>query len=201
MTTTYVQTANDKAIFNSVYRRGLADERLVIQHLMATGRTVTESTKDENIFSDIDCYVNGVPVSIKAQHSAARYGTIGLELSQHLTTGEACATSSSILANKELTFNDVSRLEATGNWQPSWFINGKAEVYCILIGEVMRTYTKKDIQNYLDTSGYVRMRALRADTKKTQGGKYRYCNAVSVYLPTLKVPHSKPEMVLRSQYN
>lgn len=193
--TAYVQTAQDKKAFGMVYNKGLADERLVKAHLTRSGKEVIPSTKEEDMFFDVDCYVNGVPTSIKSTHSAAKYGTIGLELISQLTEKQGCATSKSILANKELTMNDVKRLTATGNWLESWWYNGKAEHYCFYIGEVLRTYRKVDIQEYINNHGYTRIRPLKAETAKSQGGKYRFCNAVSIYLPLAKVPYISKEMV------
>lgn len=193
--TAYVQTAQDKKTFNVVYGKGLADERLVKQHLAQNGRVVVESTKEENIFQDIDCYVDGIPTSIKAMHKGAAYGTIGMELYNLLTERQACATSKSILANKDLNFNDVARLAATGNWETGWWHHGKAEQYAILIGEVLRVYSKKALQHYMDTKGFVRIRPLKVETQKSQGGSYRYSNSISVYLPIKDVPTVSKELI------
>jgi hypothetical protein len=184
-------TAANASAFHSIYRKGLADESLVKQHLVNTGRILTPSTKEQDMFEDTDCFIDGRAVSIKTQHSAAKYGTIGLELTQHLTIHQDCATSKTILANKELTLNDIKRLEATGSWRQSWFYNGKADDYYVYIGEVLRIYKKEDILAHLAAHPYKRIRALRADTKANQGGKYRFCNAISGYLDINAVKHTK----------
>lgn len=187
-------TKNSNAFF-TIYNKGLQDEATVKTHLRNTGRLVTASTKEQDMFDDVDCFVDGVAVSIKSQRAGVKYGNVGLELSQHLTTHEGCATTRAILSNKDITVKDIARLEAVGSWSSSWFINGKAEEYYIYSGEVLRKYKKVDILTYIAKAGYLRIRPLKPETKTSQGGRYRYCNALSGYFQYNAVPHTK-ELVL-----
>lgn len=194
-----VATQNSNAFF-AIYNKGLADEQTVKTHLKNTGRLVTASTVDQDRFEDIDCFVDGVAVSIKSQRAGVKYGNVGLELSQHLTSHEGCATTRVVLANKDITVKDIARLEATGSWTTSWFINGKAEEYYIYSGEVLRIYKKVDILAYVAKNGYLRIRPLKPETKTTQGGKYRFCNALSGYFQYNTIPHRK-ELVIEHYEN
>lgn len=194
-----VATDRSKAFF-TIYNGGLKDEAFVKAHLTSTGRKVVQSTMEEDKFQDIDCYVDGVAVSIKTQRSAVKYGTIGFELTQQLTERADCATTRAILANREISLNDIKRLEASGSWEKSWFYNGKAEEYYIYTGEVLRIYRKVDILDHIEKYGYKRVRALRAETKATQGGKYRYCNAISGYLD-IRAVKNRAELIDEVQYN
>lgn len=186
-----VYTAANASAFHAIYRKGISEEASIKEYLRNTGRLVTESTKEENMFQDIDCFVNGRSVSIKTMHAGAKYGNIGMELMSLLTVHQDCQASSDILANKVLTMESCRSLYNTGNWELGWYPNGKAEDYYILIGEVLRIYRKEDIQAHLANNKFLRICGLKKETKANQGGKYRYCNTISGYLNYNSVIHSK----------
>lgn len=186
--------------FYNIYSKGLQDEQVVKTHLSNTGKSVTASTPDQDKFEDIDGFVDLVPTSIKTQHAGATYGNIGMELTQQLTTHIGCATTRSILANRDITLKDIARLEAVGSWEKSWFYNGKADQYYIYIGEVLRCYKKKDIVAHVEQYGFKRIRPLKPATKAIIPGKYRYCNSICGYLDINAVKHTK-ELVTFSHPN
>lgn len=176
---------------SAVYQKGLSDERIV-KDFIKTGlnRIVMPPTEHQDHFEDIDCLVNNVPISIKAQHSGVSYGNIYMELSQQLTACKDCLETASILGQKTINQSDLSRLETLGSWEPSWFHTGKAEVYCIYQGDLLRIYRKSDIMAHVASQGWLRIRPLTARRASYLGGKYRYCNACCGYLNISDIFHT-----------
>lgn len=150
--------------FNKAYKQGLADERLVIEFMKQQGFEVTDSTDNENKTKDIDCYIDGIPTSIKAQHKGLKYNNIYFELEQQLTS--------------------------TKNWVPSWYYTSRAEQYLILQGNTLRLYKKDDIKKHATEIGWSHTRRLSPEAKSTQGGSYRYCDARLGFLKPTDVEHS-----------
>lgn len=105
------------------YKRGLRDEERVINALKHAGHIVRESSKKENIYQDIDCWVNGQPVSIKSQAVAAKTGRVVFELEVKVAVDALGALDS------------VDPNDYVYEWEYSWFYYGQATSYLILIGE------------------------------------------------------------------
>lgn len=141
------------------FKQGLTDEAKVIAWLKARGHEVKESTRYENVMLDIDCYVDGEPVSIKAEHSGLKYDNVYFELDNVLTS-------------------DGFTKEA------GWYKKGKATKYMILQGTTLRCYKKKDIEDHVAAKGWLRVLPLSREVRATQGGAYRYCNTYCGYLMT-----------------
>lgn len=153
----------DVKSFSNTYQRGLQEERRVIEFLKTVFKSVTNSTKDQNRLEDIDCFINGIPVSIKAEHSGLRYGNIYFELENQIT--------------------------ATGNWEKDgWYYTGKAEKYVIIQGQTITMYSKQAIVDYVEANGWLRTRTLGWSTRATQGGTYRTMDTLSGFLETDLVP-------------
>lgn len=155
--------SRDVVSFNQAYAQGLKDEEMVIAWLKFKGYKVESSTREENIHQDIDCYINGVPTSIKAQHAGVKYGNIYMELKAQLTSSK--------------------------QWVSSWFENGQAEQYLILQGKTLRLYKKADLLKHVAEIGWSHTRTLSAQVKATQGGTYRFSNALLGFLKPSDVTH------------
>jgi hypothetical protein len=180
----------------SSYAAGLSDERLVKNFLAGKGLLVEEPTRDQDRLEDTDCLVNGVAVSIKAEHSGLKYRNIYFELAQHLTEHKDCGYSASVCRNKrDYKQLDVDGLVAHGSWEASWYYKGKAPVYYILQGDTLRIYKKADILAYVAAHGWLRIRALSAFRSSYLGGTYRYCNALCGFLDTESVKHLKYKLI------
>lgn len=186
---------------SSIYAAGLSDERLVKDFLRSNGVTVTEPTREQDRMEDTDAFVNGVAISIKAQHSGLRYGNICFELAQHLTAHQDCPQSKAILNNRNLALADVNRLTESGSWETSWYQNGKAQLYYIYQGDQLHIYKKSDIAAHVALHGWLRLRPLTQMRSSYLGGTYRYCNAICAYLNTDDVPHISYRLVRHSQAN
>lgn len=166
----------------------------MIAWLRDQGHQVTESTKDENHYQDIDCWVNGKPFSIKAQHKSLASSNIGLEIASQLTAHKSCEASLKFYRNMyDMSSADVlsgiEDLVRLGSWEYGWYPGGKAENYLILRGHFLHFYKKSHIQKYISTNGFMKLRPLSKAVQDTQGGSYRYCNTVSGYLMTNAVPN------------
>lgn len=160
---TMTNANRDMNTFSNSYRNGLSDEKRVIAFLAAQGLNVTPSSKEDNMKKDIDCYIDGIGYSIKAEHKGLQYGNIYFELSQQLT--------------------------ATGQWvDEGWYYTGEAEYYLILQGQELRLYSKRAIKDFIEANGFVRVRSLSANVKRSQGGTYRYMDTRSGYLERKDVP-------------
>jgi hypothetical protein len=123
------------------YQQGLNDEQKVIQFLVEKGYEIRNSTREENIQQDIDVYVNGVPVSIKCQHTASRTGNLCFEL---------------------------ETIDREGIRKDSWFRTGKADSYIILVNDSVYRIEKNSLQEYIDSNGFDRFAGLTNSTQKLQ---------------------------------
>ena len=126
---------------------GLNQEARVFQWLESRGLTVQPSTKEENVYNDIDVWVNKKPTSIKSPRSESvnRYRRIPLEL--------------------QTQYSD-------GTWLDSWFKYGKAEVYVFLIGSSLYTAWASTLKNFYEKNKrdnmVVKHRTLSRKTKQKQ---------------------------------
>ncbi len=154
----------DMTGFNNVWRNGSADEKRVIAFLDNLGWNIKPSSKEDNITKDIDCWVDGIGYSIKAEHKGLQWGNIYFELANQLTS--------------------------TGQWEDTgWFNTGEADYYLILQGQELRMYSKQAIKAYVDANGWVKTRTLSWQAKATQGGSYRTMDTKSGFLDRDKVPY------------
>lgn len=119
---------------NSDYTTGKDNESKVIQWLTNKGFTVRPSTQHEDWHLDIDCYVNGVPTSIKSQHTGFTRKNIGFEIEVFSKYDQA--------------------------WVNSWWINGQAEQYLFYRGAELRFYQKKALKTYVRRYGFAYTREL-----------------------------------------
>jgi hypothetical protein len=137
---------NHNEHFKNEYNRGLSDEKLIIQFLkdgfIKRGHLVKESSKDENIYDDIDVWVNSTPFSIKC------YG-------KYTPQNFLC---------------ELETMDKFGQWSDSWFLNGKAKHYILWHkgSDVLYQVDKELLLDYIDTDGYDRITGLSADIKKAQ---------------------------------
>lgn len=167
---------------SSVYNAGLAEETRVIAFLRKKfpETPVKLSSKDQNIFEDIDCFLGEEAISIKAQHTGAAYGNICFEL---LQKPYALQTSSSSYAEADL--------RASG-WLPSWYYTSQADTYAIIQADYLYLYSKHDIQQYVSRNGWLRTRTLTNGRRRyLTEGNYRFSDALCGFLPTTGVTHTK----------
>lgn len=160
---TRVQIEAKRYVSNN-YKTGLQDERRVRRYLSRLG-TVTESTQEQDMLEDIDLFLDGESVSVKAQHSGIKYNNIYFEFSQYDSWNST--------------------------WVPSWYTKGTAKWYAILQGNILHMYLKEDIVKYVNTHGWNYERSLSAELHANQvnSGK-RYQNAKCGYLTPDCVPHN-----------
>lgn len=176
---------------------GLRDEQRVIQALRDRGNTVQEASKHDNIVNDIDCWVNGIPVSIKAQHKGLIYGNIYVELASQFRTHVDCPVTNKMMASLKhdnLSGDEVEErvniLVDCGSWTRRWWYNGTAELYAILQGNTIRVYRKSHIVKFVDRKGWRKLRTLSKavrDRELEGGGKF--VNSLTAYLNIIDVPH------------
>jgi hypothetical protein len=159
--------------FRDIYRKGLEDEAKVIAFLKEEFGNITSSNKEENIYMDIDCFMDGSPVSIKAEHAGKAYGNFYFEWANCLT---GCFSWQDVRSN--LNPETIHKLLKTPNWEPGWYLTGKAEWYAIYQGTRLYMFHKRCLYDYLATVGWSHFRPLSSKRKKTQGGNYRYCNTI-----------------------
>jgi hypothetical protein len=178
--------------FQSIYDKGLDDERKVKSFLLRKGYLVEDSTRKDNKDLDIDCYVGGIPTSIKSSHAGVKYGHIGFELCVQLSKFGVCSETEAILADPAaFDMNTVSKLRALKSWQDSWFYSGKATVYLFYQGDKLRAYHKQNVIDYTEANGFDRIRPLSYGTKTSQkNGKHYHSNAVCGYLKYDRVTHT-----------
>lgn len=176
MTRQYRRAGQDE--FTRIYNAGLDEECRVLAFLENKGFTVQDATKEEQ-FLDIDCYLDGVPTSIKAEHDGLKYGDIYFELASQKGSAKFLRT----LSLPE--FNSIQAWAAKAKRQnvPSdlleyfsaWFFTGTAEQYLILQGDRLRLYRKSDIMEYMDKFGPDKVLGLSPYRLQTQGGKNTIC--------------------------
>lgn len=157
----------DVAKSAEVWRNGLAEERRIKMFLLSLGFHVTNSSKEENIWDDIDCWIGTTSVSIKAQHSSLNYPgiTACFELEQCLT--------------------------GTDTWETSWFYNGKADKYLILQGTTLSLIDSKALKEQVERQGFSYTRTNKTATRAYSGGSSRYQDARCGYIPQAELPVEK----------
>ena len=102
MNATQLKIKATQASFRATYVGGQQSEAQVIAAMQANGFPVTKSTKEQDMFQDIDCFLGNLAISIKTSHATQNSGNLCFELEQ-------CVT-------------------ATGEWIKAWFYNGEASV-------------------------------------------------------------------------
>lgn len=127
----------------NTYQQGLNDEAVVLNYLTTELGTskVRKSSKKEDIEQDIDAHVAGVSVSIKCQHTATRTGNLCFELS---------------------TFDSEGREEK------SWYYNGLADCYIILVEDTLYQIWKQDLVNHVKANDWDRIVGLSGRVKQLQ---------------------------------
>ena len=129
------------------WNEGLSQEKRVINWLESRGLTVQPSAKEDNVYNDIDVWVNHKATSIKSPkpESVNRYRRIPLEL--------------------QTQYSD-------GTWLYSWFKYGKAEVYVFLIGNSLYTAWASVLKRFYERNKQCNMvvkhRTLAKKTKQKQ---------------------------------
>lgn len=151
------------------YRLGLAEEKKVRLFLVSQGFKVFKASKEEDMFEDIDLWVGDIPVSVKAQHEALRYG-----------------------ANRSVYFELAQLERETGEWVPSWFYTGKAEKYLILQGKELMLIDKLAVIEYIKVKPWIE-RTLTEKRRQAliNSGKYRYVDSRCGYILQKDVPVEK----------
>lgn len=135
---TYQQSRN-----TGTYQQGLNDEARVLAYLTSTlgpGR-VFKSSKHLDTMLDVDAHVSGVTVSIKCQHACTQTGNLCFELT---------------------TFDSDGREER------SWYYNGQAECYLILVEDTLYQLWKQDLQNHVGANDWDRIVGLSGRVKQMQ---------------------------------
>lgn len=125
---------------NSDYIRGCRAEAQIKRTLQRTfqskGWRVEDSTIDEDIGQDIDCWIvkpdGRTPVSIKSQPIANKTGFIYLEMEVKMVVG--------VKDEHDRLNPDAYDYE----WQPSWGQYSKAEVYVVDLGKAGTLVIRKD---------------------------------------------------------
>lgn len=165
LTTKAMLNANrDTVAFSNTYQKGLADEKRVIDFLKSKGFDVKPSTKEENRYQDIDCWIGDIPVSIKSEHKGLYWNNIYFELENQLTV--------------------------TGEWvKDGWYYTGQATKYLIFQGTEIRLYDKETIKQFVEDNGWLKTRTLSWSVKAQQGGTYRTMDTKSGFLDRDAVPY------------
>lgn len=171
--------------YTQVYNRGLEDEETVLDFLFSTGEYSVAATEEiEDQLSDIDCYINGIPASIKAEHEGARYGNIYFELVTQ--RGRKGLSPELTLAQTESLTDLFSRVGSVpfanlkdGSWFPGWFHLSKAKLYIIWQGDQLMIFQKKDILAYIRTSGFRKVLGLSWKVLQQQHGKNTICGYIN----------------------
>ncbi len=127
---------------NDSYNTGLHDELSLIRRL-APHHAVTASTREENLLQDIDCYIDGVPVSIKTQNTAAKTGNLAFEL-------RFC-------------------WRATGEWVDSWFYYGLADYYLVQVYDKVYRLDCKPLKAWVAGRGWDRETTNTGRSREQQG--------------------------------
>lgn len=123
------------------YAQGIEVEHRLIKHLQDVGVNVTPSSDVENKILDIDCYVDGVPTSIKTQHACLKTGNLVFELTVTHQSGEVA---------------------------DSWYKVGQAQQYFFVVGTQLYKANKYEISYYVLRNYWDSIRTLSATTRKKQ---------------------------------
>jgi len=122
-------------------------EAKTIETLIKNGHKVANSTDEEDKHLDIDAWVDGVPVSIKAPtyKSVQKFGRVSLEY--------------------QVQFRD-------NHWEPSWFQTGQAHAYLFVLGDEIywadKLKFKEFMRAYENDDYIVKWRRLKQATKDKQ---------------------------------
>jgi len=110
--------------------------------VFSANHSVKESSKQDNIHKDIDCFIDNVPTSIKSDRMAQKTGNLALELQ---------------------CWNQYSRL-----WEDSWFTKDYAKQYIYVLGDRVYHIFKDDIKNYVRDFNFDRITGI---SKKVQSAQ------------------------------
>lgn len=130
--------------------RGFEVESAVINWLSTTNEVKPETTK-ENVKDDIDCYINGVSVSIKNQERAAKTGNLCFEL---------------------YVFNRFYRrhgrnFDVVGRWEPSTWYKPK-DVYLVVVSNTVYWIDCGVLTDFVMSNGWFKKTELHPATIKRQ---------------------------------
>ena len=185
--TIHLPESEVKAKYQEIYQKGLKDGLLVMERL-STAYDLQPSTKEEDIGSDIDCWINGDALSIKALHAGLKYNNIYFELSTQRYQGcDGVAKVWDPKWSQDIINNQVASKcyqFHNGHWFPGWYYYGLAPYYAILQGTTINIYAKDDIQAHVAAKGWLRVLGLSYKTKAIQGGKDTICG----FLNTADIP-------------
>lgn len=123
----------------------------IVRELMGD---TSDSTQDEDKYDDIDFWyhtskrVKLIPVSVKYMRAAERTGRVAFEL--------------------EVTYDDDKILMAEKKWFKSWYYNGRARYYAIIIGNRVLIVNKAGLEDYVNTNGWLKVVTLSAAAKLSQ---------------------------------
>lgn len=177
---------------NQYYADGLAAETTIKKFFIDKGYNVIDSTFKEDYFYDIDCYINDWSVSIKTQHKGEKYGHIGFEIANHLTSCNPCQVSDNMFKRGNITYPGVIKLiEVHKTWEAGWWLTSQAQVYIIQQGDYIRVYRSEDIRKYVSDYSFLKLRPLKQKTQSYMGGSYRHCNTICGYLDREAIKHDK----------
>lgn len=161
--------ARDMDTFKKSYKSGIEGERAILRYFAKLGFNVIGSDTDDNIFNDIDGFINTTSVSIKCQDSATdkRY------------------------PRPHFYFEIEAELTATGEWVPSWFYTGKAQKYIIAHQNTLYVLNREVVHEYIAKHGWSYTRCLSKSVRAGQGGTYRYSNARCGFIACDELPIEK----------
>lgn len=181
------------ATYDSVYQQGISDEKRVLEFLKSRGHEVIPSSREQNIKDDIDLFLDGVPVSVKAQHDGWCYGEVYLELAtQRGRMGTPWDATQWDMVSSLAKRSSRPVFMKPGEWNPSWYFQGKAEYYLFWQQDTLRLIHKQDIKDTIEAYGFKKDKAgrqkvlgLKPETIQMQGGKNTICGFLDVNL----IPH------------
>jgi len=122
-------------------------EARTIETLKSNGYQIVEPTREEDTHQDIDVWLEGEPVSIKAPtyKSVRKFGRVSLEY--------------------RVQFRDR-------HWEDSWFLTGQAHAYLFVLGDEIYWADKLKFREFMrayeSDKNIVKWRCLKQDTKDKQ---------------------------------
>lgn len=164
--------------YDHVYNQGLDEEDRILQFLFDRGEHTLSACDDiQSQLADIDCYLDDVPTSIKAEHAGARYQNIYFELFTQRSalrqfTEEELVWMAKIWEEAGLTYS------ISDGWLPGWYLTGEAEQYLILQNQWLSLYRKQDIKDYIEANGFSHAKGLSGYRLEQQGGKNTICGFI-----------------------
>lgn len=180
----YRKQGNDE--YTRIYNQGLQDEERVVEFLRSQGHEVETTDLATGQLEDIDFYLDGVPVSMKAEHDGHAYSNIYFELATQRDMGydweeEALAWVQrlGLASNRPIS---VTR----DTWQPGWYLFGQAQQYLIWQGDRLMLFEAVDIKDHIVSEGFElwngRQKVLGLSPRVLAGQGYK--NTVCGYLAT-----------------